>query len=135
MKTILDEFGWNAGKVWTILHSKGPLKEETLLRNTKLTQDQLWTAIGWLARENKICLVNNIYKLGDTNLTSKIGTDAGKVWNTVAKYGQIDISTIAKTARIKEVDAYYAVGWLARENKVDCKKIRAKDPKIKVTLK
>jgi hypothetical protein len=135
MKTLIDEFGWNAGKVWKILNTKGPLKEETLLHTTKLKEDELWTAIGWLAREGKICRENNMYKLGQTNLTPKIGTDAGKVWSTVAKQGEIDISTIAKTIQITEVDAYQALGWLARENKVNCKKVKAKVPKIKVTLK
>jgi hypothetical protein len=33
------------------------------------------------------------------------------------------------------VDAYCALGWLAREDKIQCKKIRAKEPKIKVALK
>ena len=135
MKTLVDEFGLNAGKVWTTLQTKGPLKEEALLKTTKLTEDELWTAIGWLARENKICRENNIYKLGNTNLAPKIGTNAGKVWNTVAKQGEVDISTIAQSAQITEVDAYCALGWLARENKVDCKKGKSKEPKIKVALK
>lgn len=135
MKTLIDEFGWNAGKVWKTLNSKGPLREDTLRHTTKLSNDELWTAIGWLAREGKICRENNLYKLGQTNLTPKIGTDAGKVWNTVAKQGEIDISTIAKITQITEVDAYQALGWLARENKVDCKKIKSKEPKIKVILK
>ncbi|DAC72678.1 MAG TPA: hypothetical protein DSN98_03800 [Thermoplasmata archaeon] len=135
MKTLTDEFGWNAGKVWKILSTKGPLKEETLLETTKLKEDELWTAIGWLAREGKICRENNMYKLGKTNLTPKIGTDAGKVWNTVAKQGELDVSAIARTAQITEVDAYYALGWLAREDKIECKKIKSKDPKIKVVLK
>jgi hypothetical protein len=135
MKTLIDEYGLNAGKIWKILNTKGPLKEETLLQNTKLKEDELWTAIGWLAREDKICRVNNMYKLGQTNLTPKIGTNAGKVWSTVARQGEVDISTITKTAQITEVDAYQALGWLARENKVEFKKIKAKIPKIKVTLK
>lgn len=135
MRTLIDQFGWNAGKVWKTLYSKGPLKEEVLLRNTKLKDDEFWAAIGWLAREDKICRENNIYKIGQTNLTPKIGSDAGKVWNTVAKQGEMDISTIARTAKITEIDAYCALGWLARENKVTCKKIKAKVPKIKVILK
>lgn len=134
MKTLIDEFGWNAGKIWKTLNTKGPLKEEALRTTTKLSDDELWTAIGWLAREGKICRENNMYKLGQTNLTPKIGSDAGKVWNTVAKQGEMDISTIAKVAQITEVDAYKALGWLARENKVQCQKIRSKEPKIKVTL-
>jgi len=134
MKTLVDEFGSYAGKVWTTLNTQGPLKEDALLKTTKLTEDELWTAIGWLARENKICKDNNVYKLGQTNLTSKIGANAGKVWNTVAQLGEIDVSTIARTAQITEDDAYSALGWLARENKVRCKKMRAKEPKIKVSL-
>jgi len=53
----------------------------------------------------------------------------------VAKQGEVDISTIAKLTQISEVDAYQALGWLARENKVQCQKIKSKEPKIKVTLK
>jgi hypothetical protein len=135
MKTLIDEFGWNAGKVWKQLSTNGPLKEEALLQTTKLTEEEFCTAVGWLARENKICRENNMYKLGQTNLTTKVGMDAGKVWNTVAKQGEVDVSTIAKVAQITEVDAYCALGWLARENKVECKKIKAKEPKIKVALK
>ncbi|MBN2599406.1 MAG: winged helix-turn-helix domain-containing protein [Candidatus Thermoplasmatota archaeon] len=134
MKTLIDEFGWNAGKIWKTLNTKGPLKEEALRQRTKLKDDELWTAIGWLAREGKICREHNMYKLGQTNLTTKIGSDAGKVWNTVAKQGEVDISTIAKLSQITEVDAYQALGWLARENKVKCQKIKSKEPKIKVTL-
>ena len=135
MKTLVDEFGWNAGKVWKTLSTKGPLKEETLRQTAKLKEDELWAAVGWLAREDKICRENNLYKLGQTNLTTKIGTDAGKVWNTVAKQGELDVSTITRVAQITEVDAYQALGWLARENKVKCIKIKSKEPKIKVSLK
>jgi hypothetical protein len=135
MKTLIDEFGWNAGKIWTTLNTKGPLKEETLRQTTKLKEDELWAAIGWLAREGKICRENNLYKLGQTNLTTKIGTDAGKVWNTVAKQGEVDVSTIARVTQLTEVDAYQALGWLARENKITCKKIKSKESKMKVSLK
>jgi hypothetical protein len=134
MKTVTNEFGSYAGKVWTTLNTQGPLKEDALLKNTKLREDELWTAIGWLARENKICKENNLYKLGQTNLTPKIGANAGKVWTTVAQQGEIDVSTIARSAQITEDDAYTALGWLARENKVQVKKVRSKEPKIKVSL-
>ncbi|MBN1280677.1 MAG: winged helix-turn-helix domain-containing protein [Candidatus Thermoplasmatota archaeon] len=135
MKTLTEEFGWNAGKVWKILSTNGPLREDVLLKTTKLSEDELWTAVGWLARENKISKENNLYKLGQTNLTEKIGTDAGKVWATVSQQGDVDISTIARNARLTEVDAYCALGWLAREDKIHCKKIRIKGSKIKVSLK
>jgi len=135
MKTLIDEFGQNAGKVWQVLNAHGPLKEEALIKTTRLRQDYLWTAIGWLARENKICKENNMYKLGNTNLTTKIGTDAGKIWSTLTKQGEVDISTITQTAQITEVDAYCALGWLARENKIVAKKIRSKENQLKVALK
>jgi hypothetical protein len=134
MKTLIDEFGQNAGKVWQVLNAHGPLKEEALLKTTRLNQDDLWTAIGWLARENKICKENNIYKLGTTNLTPKIGADAGKVWNTLAKQGEVDMTTITQTTQITEVDAYHALGWLARENKIVAKKISSKENQLKVAL-
>jgi hypothetical protein len=135
MKTLIDEFGQNAGKVWQVLNAHGPLKEEALIKTTRLNQDDLWAAIGWLARENKICKENNMFKLGTTNLTPKIGTDAGKVWNTLVKQGEVDITTITQTTQITEVDAYYALGWLARENKIVAKKIRSKENQLKVALK
>ena len=135
MKTLIDEFGQNAGKVWQVLNAHGPLKEEALLKTTRLNQDDLWAAIGWLARENKICKENNMYKLGTTNLTPKIGNDAGKVWSTLAKQGEVDITTITQTTQITEVDAYCALGWLARENKIVAKKIRAKENQLTVALK
>ena len=135
MKTLVDEFGQNAGKVWQVLNAHGPLKEEALLRTTRLNHDDLWAAIGWLARENKVCKENNMYKLGYTNLTPKIGTDAGKVWNTLSKQGEVDVATITQTTQISEVDAYFALGWLARENKIVAKKIRSKENQLKVALK
>ena len=46
MKTLIDQFGWNAGKVWKILNTKGPLKENTLLNSTKLKEEEFWAAIG-----------------------------------------------------------------------------------------
>ena len=134
MKTLIDEFGQNAGKVWQVLNAHGPLKEEALLRTTRLNQDDLCAAIGWLARENKICKENDMYKLGTTNLTPKIGTDAGRVWNTLAKEGEVNLATIMHETQINQVDAFYALGWLARENKIVAKKIRSKENQLTVAL-
>ena len=135
MKTLIDEYGQNAGRVWRVLNAHGPLKEESLLKTTRLKQDDLWAAIGWLAREGKICKENNVYKLGETNLTPKIGTDAGRIWSTLEHQGETDVYALAHTAQITEVDAYFALGWLARENKIVAKKIRSKENRLKVSLK
>ena len=48
------QIGENAGIVWRTLESKGSLSFEELQAETKLDQLQLFSAIGWLAREDKI---------------------------------------------------------------------------------
>lgn len=135
LKTITEEFGQNAGKVWWAIHSHGSLEESKLMKNTKLDEKKLYTAIGWLARENKICKNNNFYNLGETNLTDKIGVDAGKIWDTLNQWGEIDVSSIARITNIEERDVYSALGWLAREDKIQAKKGKTKDHNIKFILK
>lgn len=135
MNTVIDEFGLHAGKVWHTLSIWGPLKEDTLQKTTRLREENLRAAIGWLARENKIVKEGTTYKLGETNLTQTIGANAGKIWNTLSTQGECDISTIAKHTQIPEEDCYTALGWLAREDKILAKKMKAKDTKFKVALK
>ena len=43
-----------AGIVWRTLDEKGKLSFEDLLRETMLDSESVSTAIGWLAREDKI---------------------------------------------------------------------------------
>ena len=54
MRFITENVGANAGKVWTTLDMHGPLTFTNLLKNTRLSLNDLYAAIGWLARENKI---------------------------------------------------------------------------------
>ena len=44
-----------AGIVWRTLNEKGKLSFEALQRETMLDSESVSTAIGWLAREDKIC--------------------------------------------------------------------------------
>lgn len=122
MKIITEKVGSNAGKVWTTLDMHGPLTFSNLLKNTKLSLNDLYVAIGWLARENKICKNGSYYQLGETNLTNIVGDNAGKVWNLLNSQGEASISSISKITQIKIQDAYSAVGWLARENKIRAEK-------------
>lgn len=46
--------GKNAGIVWTILHGKEKEEVAKLKKESKLTDAELWAAIGWLSRENKL---------------------------------------------------------------------------------
>jgi predicted transcriptional regulator len=135
--TTIEEFGQNAGKVWSVLNEKGPLSEVKLINTTFLNEHQLRLAIGWLARENKICRNGTIYKIGNTNLVEKIGTDAGKVWNILNRQQtDVDISSLARLTKINVNDVYAAVGWLARENKIDAKNVMKQNTQqLKVQLK
>ena len=137
MRNIIDEFGRNAGKIWETLNANGPLSQTRLLRNIKLKNDEFFSAVGWLARENKINRQNTTkgssYGIGETNLTVKIGGDAGVVWKALNTWGENDISAIAKYTRIDEDEVYAALGWLAREDKIDVK--YGRNHQIKFRLK
>jgi len=133
-ETIID-FGFNAGKVWTTLNIKGSLNEESLVQCTKLDPDELSIAIGWLARENKIRKDDVAFQLGTTNLTVKIGKDAGKVWKVLHIWEDIDPLSIATLARINEQDVYAALGWLSRENKVQTTMMNTTNKQVLFRLK
>lgn len=137
MTTLVEEFGQNAGKVWQALREKGPLSETKLIDTTFLKEHQLRAAVGWLAREDKICRNGTVYKLGSTNLVEKVGNDAGKIWNVLSKkQSDVDVSSLTRLAKIGVNDVYTALGWLARENKILVKTDqKQKIQQIKVTLK
>jgi len=104
---------------------KRTLKEEALRQNTKLAGDELWTALAG-SHEKEVCRVNNMYKLGDTNLTPKIGVDAGKVWNTVARQGRwISLPSHESHRLPRWMRTRHS--WLARENKVQLQKIKSRN--------
>jgi hypothetical protein len=120
MNNHINELGKNAGKIWQTLYNNGTLiSQSKLQRKTSLSDQEFHGAIGWLARENKIKKIGITYQLGSTNLTSKIGTNAGKIWKTLASTKEADITTIMKQTGMRETDAHSAIGWLARENKID----------------
>jgi hypothetical protein len=119
LSDIVSLFGEQAGTVWRTLHEKGPLPEMELRSLTQLTDQQLHAAIGWLARENKIRKENGAYLLGETNLIPTIGKDAGKIWKTLEIWGEVDAQSISRLSRVVEQDVFTAVGWLAREGKID----------------
>jgi hypothetical protein len=135
MISRIEDFGNYAGKVWTILNSYGSLTETNLMKKTMLTDEEFFGAVGWLARENKICEDGTVYMLGETNLTSKIGINANKIWNVLNEYGDIDITYIQKLVDIPKKDTYLALGWLAKEGKVKSKKVKPKKSQLYFGLK
>ena len=76
-------------------------------------------AIGWLARENKISYDQGSYYLAPTNLTNSIGTNAGVLWHILHKAGKISIHDIMKQSELPIQEVYKAMGWLAREEKIN----------------
>jgi hypothetical protein len=119
MVDAIEKFGQSAGKIWNTLNKYGVLTESTLKKNTRLTDKEFYAAVGWLARENKISKTGVKYQLSETNLTEKIGNAAGKIYNILtSKGGEIDVTSISRITRLRTNDAYSALGWLAREDKI-----------------
>lgn len=52
----MPKIGENAGKVWKVLNEKGPLNLSALKKAVKLDDRDLYLALGWLAREDKVTL-------------------------------------------------------------------------------
>ena len=120
MRDITTKFGTNAGKLWSTLNEKGCLEKEEILNVTKLSEEEFYSAIGWLARENKVSKEEpNYYKLENTNLDSEIGSQAGRVWKILEIWEDVDIESIKRLSDLDDTQVYSALGWLAREDKVD----------------
>lgn len=132
MKDVIDAFGQTAGKIWRALNESGPLSESELIKKIRVNKNDFYAGVGWLARENKIAKEGSKYKLSETNLTEKIGTDAGKIWHTLNSNKDINITTIAKISNLSIKEAYSALGWLAREDKL---KINYKNKQVRYELK
>jgi len=120
VRNEVTRFGENAGKIWSVLNERGDaVEEEDLMKLTHLYGREFYAAVGWLARENKIRKDDERYSLGETNLTEEIGTIAGRVWKILDIWGEADLDTIKKLAGADEKKVFAAIGWLAREDKID----------------
>jgi predicted ArsR family transcriptional regulator len=54
--TVESIFGVNAGIVWEVLNKKGSCTIKDLMKNTSLSREEVYGALGWLGRENKISI-------------------------------------------------------------------------------
>jgi hypothetical protein len=119
VRDLTTKFGQNAGEIWKLLNEKGPLTKKEIQKSTKQNDDDFFVGVGWLAREDKISIdENNYYKLSNTNLTSKIGRTAGRIWRILDIWEEADISTMRRLSEEEESQIQSALGWLARENKI-----------------
>jgi len=131
-KCNLDSISDIANKFKKLVDNSAELTLHDIQDLTKISNKEFYATVGWLARENEICKTGALYRLGDTNLTSKIGTDAGKIWKVLETRGTFDVSNISVLTRLDERDAYSALGWLARENKIDIHKTKKKTNEISI---
>jgi hypothetical protein len=49
-----SNFGYNAGKVWQALNKLGTATPLMIRNETKLSSEEVFGALGWLAREGKL---------------------------------------------------------------------------------
>ena len=118
MKDIDKLFGMNAGKVWRALDSSGPLSKIQLMNLTKLSENELFQAIGWLARENKIKKEGEFYLLDQTNLSANVEKNADQIWS-LFENGKINIFKLKNITKMNEETYNLALGWLSREGKLE----------------
>jgi hypothetical protein len=60
---ISNQIGQNAGIIWEILSKEGEIDIKGLIKKLKIDEKDIYSGIGWLARENKIKIKKNIYKI------------------------------------------------------------------------
>jgi len=63
MAAVEIVYGKNAGVVWRTLNEKGKLGLRDISKFSKLSMLEVNGAIGWLARENKVKMVENGTKM------------------------------------------------------------------------
>ena len=64
-------------------------------------------------------------------MREKIGVTAGKLWETLRENKEVNVSQLPKVLKDKPVVVYQALGWLAREDKIN---YRTEGAKIYVSL-
>ena len=52
--TVESLFGANAGIIWKTLNQNGPSNLSHLVKSASLSREEVFGALGWLGRENKI---------------------------------------------------------------------------------
>lgn len=55
-------------------------------------------------------------------MNHEIGFAAGKVWNTLNTEGNVSTERLKRVTRLNDKLLYQAIGWLAREDKLNFEK-------------
>ena len=118
MRRIVERFGENAGRIWSVLNERGCLCSEELLGFSCLSDFDFYTGLGWLAREGKVVKDGDFFCLGEGDLGSLIGVFAGKIWRILDVWGDADFVSIKRLSGLDDFDVHLALGWLGREGKI-----------------
>ncbi len=54
MKIGMEKVGKNSGEIWKVLNEKGALTAKLLEEATGLKKDEMFLALGWLIKEEKV---------------------------------------------------------------------------------
>jgi hypothetical protein len=54
--TVESLFGTKAGVVWRALNQNGPSNITNLVKTTSMSREEIFSALGWLGREDKIVI-------------------------------------------------------------------------------
>ena len=66
--------------------------------------------------------------------TETIGTNAGSVWVALNTADALGVKQLKKITKLKDKEVYAALGWLARENKINTEPDPYDDKEIVVSL-
>lgn len=118
VRNLTVMFEEHAGKIWQTLNETGTANELELQDSLRLSKNEFYSGVGWLARENKIKKINDSFELDSTNLTEEVGSAAGKLWKILDIWDEVDIITLKKLSGSSDEEVHAALGWLAREGKI-----------------
>jgi hypothetical protein len=59
-------------------------------------------------------------------MREKIGETAGQIWDFLKKKGEVSMAELPQHLKEKSNVVYQAIGWLARENKIEYRTAGAK---------
>ncbi len=63
-----------------------------------------------------------------------IGTYAGQVWQALNEADALGIKQIKKITKLKDKEVFAAIGWLAREGKIDVQENPEDEKELIITL-
>ena len=116
----MDEttIGTNAGKVWHVLHDKEKATRYQIINETELIESEVDAALGWLARENKVCRDGEFFSLGETNMEQTIGLNAEILLN-VLRTVPYSLSVLHEVTDLNAIEIHQAIGWLSRQGDIN----------------